>query len=60
MRRGRVNHVTGDVHYLGLGVHRRRTVLTIHDTVALDRLAGWRYWLLWLLWYRLPMRRAGV
>lgn len=30
-RRGDVNHVTGDVHYLVLGLPGGRTVLTIHD-----------------------------
>jgi glycosyltransferase involved in cell wall biosynthesis len=30
-RRGDVNHVTGDVHYLALALPGRSTVLTVHD-----------------------------
>ncbi|MEZ0539262.1 glycosyltransferase family 4 protein [Fibrella arboris] len=55
-------HITGDVHYLMLVLPPRRTILTIHDCISLQRLeqAGPRlkYWLLWLLYYYLPMRRA--
>ena len=37
---GDVNHVTGDTHYLTWFLDRRRTVLTIHDLVSLQRLTG--------------------
>jgi glycosyltransferase involved in cell wall biosynthesis len=57
---GDVNHVTGDVHYVDYFLHRRRTLLTIHDCVGLHRLRGLRRYLLWLLWYRLPVLRAGM
>ncbi len=56
---GQVNHVTGDVHYLTFFLPRRRTVLTIHDTVLIEREAGLRRFLLWLLWLYLPARRAN-
>src|ERR1035441_224306 len=26
-----LNHIIGDVHYLALGLRRRKTILTIHD-----------------------------
>lgn len=57
---GDVNHITGDVHYLAIGLDRRRTVLTIHDCVSLHRLSGLRRWLLWLFWFWLPMRRVAA
>jgi glycosyltransferase involved in cell wall biosynthesis len=57
--RGRVNHVLGDVHYVGWLLPRRRTVLTVLDCVSLDRLSGPRRWLFWLLWYWWPVRRAA-
>lgn len=53
-----VNHVTGDVHYLTFLMRRRRTILTIHDCVALDHARGWRWFVLWLVWYWLPMHRC--
>jgi glycosyltransferase involved in cell wall biosynthesis len=59
-RQSDVNHITGDVHYLALFLRRRRTVLTIHDCVSLERLYGLRRTLLWLLWYKLPVMRAAA
>jgi len=55
---GDVNHVTGDVHFLTYLLAKRRTVLTVHDCVALARSRGIRRWLLWLLWYWLPEKRC--
>jgi glycosyltransferase involved in cell wall biosynthesis len=58
--RGDVNHITGDVHYLALGLPRHRTILTIHDCHSLERLGGFKRWLLRLFWYDLPIRRSAV
>ncbi len=58
--RAAVNHITGDVHYLALGLPRDRTVLTIHDCHSLERLGGVKRWLLRLFWYDLPIRRSAV
>ena len=52
---GRINHITGDVHYLSLGLPRNRTLLTLHDCVGLVRNKGFKRWVLWLLWYRVPV-----
>ena len=57
---GDVNHITGDVHFLALGLRGKRTILTIHDCHALERLRGVRRWLLKLFWFELPIRRAAV
>src|SRR3989337_1534703 len=40
-RQGDVNHVTGDVNFLGLLMRRSRTVLTILDSASMQRLPGW-------------------
>ncbi|MEY2495822.1 MAG: hypothetical protein QOJ45_2314 [Verrucomicrobiota bacterium] len=55
-----VNHITGDVHFLTLLFKRRKTLLTIHDCVSLERLTGVRRAILRLLWYSLPIARAAV
>ena len=55
---GDINHVTGDVHYLTYFLNRRRTILTIHDCVTLERLRGLRRFLFWLFWYWLPEKRC--
>lgn len=57
-RRGRVNHVLGDVHYLASLLPKRRTILTVLDCVTLERLSGLRRWMFWLFWYWWPTRRA--
>lgn len=54
-----VNHVTGDVHYLTYFLPKARTVLTVHDTVMVDRARGLKRVLLWFFWFWLPARRVG-
>jgi glycosyltransferase involved in cell wall biosynthesis len=58
--RGQVNHITGDVHYLALALPGDRTLLTVHDCVALRRARGPRRWLLRKLYFEWPARRAGI
>jgi glycosyltransferase involved in cell wall biosynthesis len=57
---GDINHITGDVHFLALGLVGERTILNILDCHALERLSGLRRWLLKLLWFDLPIRRVAV
>jgi len=53
---GQVNHITGDVHYIAKMLHRRRTILTIHDLVALKRSSGIKHRILKYFWYTMPAR----
>lgn len=55
-----VNHITGDVHYLALGLHKRRTLLTIHDCASLERLRGVRRTVFKWFWFDLPIRRSAL
>lgn len=57
---GDVNHVTGDVHFLGIFLRRSKTVLTIHDCVTLERLSGFKYKVFKFFWYWLPAKRAAA
>jgi glycosyltransferase involved in cell wall biosynthesis len=57
---GDVNHVTGDVHYLSILLHRNKTILTIHDCVTLERLGGLKYKFFWFFWYWLPIKRSRI
>jgi glycosyltransferase involved in cell wall biosynthesis len=54
-----INHVTGDVNFLGLLLRRPRTVLTIHDSASMLRLTGLKRWIYGWIWLRLPIMRAG-
>lgn len=58
-KRGTINHVLGDVHYLAWFLPRRSTVLTVLDCVSLERMTGLRRHAFWLLWYWWPLRRAA-
>lgn len=55
---GCLAHVTGDVHYLSLGLPRKSSILTIHDCAVLHRLSGIRREVLRLLWFAWPVARA--
>lgn len=55
---GDINHITGDVNFLGLFMRRSRTVLTIHDSASMERLTGWKRWLYGLFWLRIPIWHA--
>jgi glycosyltransferase involved in cell wall biosynthesis len=55
-----IHHIVGDSHYLAFGLPREKTVLTIHDCGALNRLKGLSRALLKYFWFTGPMRRAAV
>jgi glycosyltransferase involved in cell wall biosynthesis len=57
---GEINHITGDVHYLALGLAKRKTILTIHDCGVLRFSKGLKYLALVMGWYRLPARRVAA
>ncbi len=57
---GDVNHITGDVHFLNILLRRNKTILTVHDCVTLERLAGIKYQVFRFFWYWLPAKRSAV
>lgn len=56
---GDINHVTGDVNFIGLMMRRSRTVLTILDSASMHRLSGLRRKIYEWIWLRVPIVRAG-
>jgi glycosyltransferase involved in cell wall biosynthesis len=59
-RQGDINHITGDIHYVAALLHKRKTILTVHDCVSLHRLSGWKRSLFKYLWYDLPISRCQI
>ena len=57
-RAGDVNHITGDVHFLALGMPGRRTVLTVHDCGFMSHPNPMVRRLLKWLWLDLPVRHC--
>jgi glycosyltransferase involved in cell wall biosynthesis len=59
LKRGKLNHITGDINFAGLLLPRKQTLVTIHDAAPLKRLSGWRRTAFSFLWITLPIWRAG-
>jgi glycosyltransferase involved in cell wall biosynthesis len=55
-----IYHVTGDVHYAVLALPRKKTLLTIHDCVFLNRPPGLRRTLLKWIFLDWPVRYCRV
>jgi glycosyltransferase involved in cell wall biosynthesis len=53
-----VNHVTGDTHYLTYFLSKKRTILTVHDLVSVERSKGVRKLIFLFFWYWLPVFRS--
>lgn len=57
-RQGEVNHITGDVNYLGFFLNRKSTIQTILDCVYLNTSAGIKYKIFKFFWLTIPERRS--
>jgi len=52
-----INHITGHIHDVVLGLHGCKTVLTIHDLVFLDNVKNpLKRFYKWLFWLYLPIK----
>ena len=62
-RQSTINHVTGDIHYVMLGLSRKNyKVLTIHDCGILvdPTKPKWKLLILKYLWFKWPVRWADI
>ncbi len=57
-RQSAVNHVTGDINYLGLLLSKRKTIHTVLDCVHLTSSAGLKYRVLKKFWLDIPIKRS--
>ena len=51
-----IYHVTGDIQYVVFALPRRRTILTIHDCVFINKTKGLKRWILKKLYLDWPVR----
>jgi glycosyltransferase involved in cell wall biosynthesis len=58
LKQGEVNHVTGDVNYVGILLKPKRTIQTILDCVYLKNASGIKRKILKYFWLDLPVRRS--
>jgi glycosyltransferase involved in cell wall biosynthesis len=56
---GDINHITGDVHYVALGLTESKTILTIHDLNFLNHPKRIIQWFLKLFWITLPLKSVS-
>jgi len=57
---GDVNHITGDIHYIALGLKKAKTILTIHDIGFIDHPNPAVRMMLKLFWLSLPIKRSAI
>lgn len=57
-RQGRINHITGEVHFLDLLMRKRNVLLTIHDCGMMQRKKGIAGRIVKWLYLSAPVRRA--
>lgn len=55
---GDINHITGDIHYVGILLRKKKTLLTYLDCGMLHQSAGLKFKILKLFWFTLPIKRA--
>lgn len=53
-----VNHILGDIHFVALLMQKNKTILTIHDCVALSTSRGLKHQALKLFWFTLPAKKV--
>jgi len=56
--RGRINHITGDVYYLGWILPKSNTIITVHDIYSTLKYNGIKNKLIKYFWYTVPLNRA--
>lgn len=56
----RINHITGDIHFIAPFLPKKRTILTIHDCVPLKTASGLKRWILKTVWFSIPIRSVAV
>jgi glycosyltransferase involved in cell wall biosynthesis len=53
-----VNHVTGDINYIGLLLNKKKTIQTILDCIYMQNNTGMKMVVYRLFWIRIPARRS--
>ncbi len=57
-KQSEVNHITGHNHYVAILMHKKRTILTIHDLALLYSLKSIKRLIFKLFWFDIPIRKV--
>lgn len=60
LHEGEINHVTGDINFVGLLLRKKRTVISILDCADFESREGFRGWLLRKIWISWPANRCAI
>ena len=60
LNQGDVNHITGDVNYVAMGLDRKKTILTVHDCDNMRHLSGFSKFMVKKLWWELPVSHCKI
>ena len=55
-----LNHITGNDHYLAIGLAKKTVILTIHDIEVLKRSTGIKRYALKKLWFDWPINNSKI
>ncbi len=58
-KKNAVNHITGEVNFLGLLMRKKNTLLTIHDCRYVERKKGFEKIMIQWLYLKAPVKQAG-
>lgn len=54
-----INHITGDVNYIALGMPKKNTILTVHDIGSILNYSFIKSKIIRLLWFKIPFNRVS-
>ena len=57
-RQKKINHITGDIHWVSLALRSNNTILTIHDIGGMFELSGLKKKLFFIWWLYLPIKKV--
>lgn len=55
---GEINHITGDIHFISLGLNSSKTINTFHDFTFMQAPNPVVRWLLKIFWIQIPVKRS--
>ncbi len=59
-QQGDLNHITGDISFIGILLQKEKTIQTILDCVFLQNKQGWKRSILKYFWLDLPVKRCKI
>jgi len=52
---GDINHITGDIHFVAIGLDKRKTILTIHDCRGMEAKSFFKRKMFLFFWLKIPV-----